>query len=778
MFKIILKTIFRNTKKHKAFSFINIFGLAVGIACCALALLWTQHEISYDKFHQHIDQIYRVLFTNAKYDDYSPNVPGGLADYLKETFPEIIDATITGKSDLNLSYNEKGFFGTGFFIHPSFFEMFTFPFVHGDPNTAFTHPLSIVLSEDLAKKLFGNEDPLGKMVKVDNVTPIKVTGVVRKIPTNSTIQFDFLLPYQIAPANMKKFNIWNPHVYVLLQKNSPVEELNNKIAHVHTVHNPKASHVVACLSPFAKTHLRVFTGGGLITYIYIFSALALFILLIACFNFMNLSTARYETRFREIGIKKIVGSTRFQLISQFLFESILSAVVALLFAGILVIILLPIVTNILGYQLNLHYSHLFIFGIIAITLLAGFVAGAYPALFLSSLRPVNILKGSLFSEKKHHSSLFRKTLVVSQFTISIGFIICSILIFKQLEFIRSKDLGFDKDYLIRISMQGNLRRQSQVLKRELLKNPWVENASVTANNLIGWWSSSSVSWEGKESDQHLILGYNWVDYDFLKTFKMELAEGRFFSREFPTDVKDALIINETAVRAMGLTNPMGTEIIRSPGSPYEDSGKIIGVVKDYHGESLHDEIKPFCLMLVTNGANMNIRIKADNIPQTIDYIGKCIGKISQGHPFVYSFLDEEIESLYRTDRLVGELIPLITIVAIIISCLGLFGLAAFSIERRTKEIGIRKVLGASISNIVKLMSQEFLALVLAANIISWPVSWYIMSRWLQNFAYRTSVEIWVFFAAGLTALLIAFLTVFFQTVKVAIKNPVDSLRYE
>jgi len=564
----------------------------------------------------------------------------------------------------------------------------------------------------------------------------------------------------------------------MLQKNSSAEELNNKITNVHSIHNPKASHVVACLSPFSETHLRIFSGGGLITYIYIFSALALFILLIACFNFMNLSTARHETRFREIGIKKMLGSTRLQLISQFLFESVLSSVVALFFAGILIITLLPIVNNILGYQLNLHYSHLFIFGIIAITLLAGLVAGVYPAIFLSAFRPVSILKGSLFSEKKYHSSFFRKILVVSQFTISIGFIICAILIFKQLDFIRSKDLGFDEDHLIRISMQGNLRRQNQVLKREILENPGVENASVTGNKLIGWWSSSSVSWEGKESDQHLILGYNWVDYDFLETFKMELADGRFFSREIPTDTKDAFIVNETAVKAMGLTDPIGKEIIRSPDSPYEDSGKIIGVVKDYHGESLHGEIKPFCLMLMTNGANMNIRIKADNIPQTIDHIGKTIGKIAPGHPFVYSFLDEEIESLYRTDRLVGELIPLITIVAIIISCLGLFGLAAFSVERRTKEIGIRKVLGASVTSIVKLMSKEFLFLVLAANIVSWPVSWYIMSRWLQNFAYRTSVEIWIFLAAGLTALLIAFLTVFYQTAKAAIKNPVDSLRYE
>jgi putative ABC transport system permease protein len=352
------------------------------------------------------------------------------------------------------------------------------------------------------------------------------------------------------------------------------------------------------------------------------------------------------------------------------------------------------------------------------------------------------------------------------------------LIFKQLDYIRNKDLGFNRDSVIRVPMQGNLRRQSHVLKRELLKNPGVENVSVTANKLIGLWSSSSISWEGKKSDKHVILGYNWVDYDFLETFKMELAEGRFFSKEIRTDAMDAFVINETAVRTMGLTDPLGKEIIRSPGSQYEDSGRIIGVVKDYHGESLHSEIKPFCLMLTTRSAHMNIRIGANNIPQAIQHIRKTIARIAPGHPFVYSFLDEEIESLYRTDRLVGELIPLITIVAIIISCLGLFGLAAFSVERRMKEIGIRKILGASIVNIVKLMSKEFLILVLTANIVSWPVSWYIMRRWLQNFAYRTSVEIWIFFAAGLVALLIAFLTVFQQTAKVAVKNPVDSLRYE
>ena len=778
MFRIILKSTFRNMKKQKAFSFINIFGLAVGIACCALALLWIQYEISSDKFHQNADQIFRLLFTNAEHDDYSPNVPGGLADYLKNSCPEVIDTTIAGKSEFNLNYGEKGFFSTGFFVHPSFFEMFTFPFIQGGSQTAFNHPLSIVISEDLSNKLFGDEDPLGKMVKIENATPVKVTGVIQKIPRNSTNQFDFLLPYRLAPANMKKFDIWSPHVYVLLQKNSSVEYLNEKIAHIHTVHNPKDTHVVPYLSPFSEMHLHDFTGGGLITYIYIFSALALFILLIACFNFMNLSTARYETRYREIGIKKVVGSTRLQLISQFLIESVLSAAIALFFAGILIIILLPIVNNILGYELNLQCFHVFILGIIATTMLAGLVAGIYPAFFLSALKPVNMLKGSLFSDKKHRSSLFRKILVVSQFTISIGFIVCALLIFKQLDYIRSKDLGFDKDYVIRVSLQGNLRRQSQVLKRELLNDPGVEKATVTANELIGWWSSSSVSWEGKNSEKHIILGYNWVDYDFLDTFKMEMSKGRFFSPVIQTDAKEAFVINETAVRTMGLTDPIGKEIIRSPGSPYEDSGKIIGVVKDYHGESLHGEIRPFCLMLAINGANMNIRIRPENIPKTIDRIGKTILKISPGHPFVYSFLDEEIESLYKTDRLVGKLISLITAVAIIISCLGLFGLAAYSVERRTKEVGIRKVLGASTAGLIGLMSREFLILILAANIFSWPVSWYIMNRWLQNFAYRTSLQIWIFFAAGLIALLIAFLTVVHQTAKVAIKNPVESLRYE
>ena len=473
-----------------------------------------------------------------------------------------------------------------------------------------------------------------------------------------------------------------------------------------------------------------------------------------------------------------MGSSRWQLVVQFLVESVMSAVIALFVALILIMMLQPVINNILGYQMEIRFSVLFISGIVAITLLAGLAAGAYPAVFLSSFRPVNILKGSLFPGKKNRSTLFRKVLVVSQFAIATGFIICALLIYRQLNFIRSKDLGFNRDHIVRIEMKGNLSRRSQIFKRQLLKDSGVEQASVTVNKMIGWWSSSAVSWEGKTGEKHVILGYNWVDHDYLETFGMELVAGRFFSQKNRSDVRDAFVINETAVRVMGLTDPIGREVVRSPGSKYEDKGRIIGVVKDYHNDSLHQTIRPFCLMLTRNGSNMNIRISPDKISQTIDYIGKTVREVAPGHPFVFNFLDQEIDSLYRTDRLVARLIPLITLVAIIVSCLGLFGLAAFSAERRTKEIGIRKVMGASVNGLVRLMSGEFLILVALANIVSWPVSWFFMDRWLQNFAYRTPVELWVFIAAGLAALLIAFLTVFQQTARVAVKNPVDSLRYE
>jgi putative ABC transport system permease protein len=778
MFQNVIKIAIRNLERHKVYSLICISGLAVGLAIAILTLIWVRHETSYDGFHANIDRLYSVIYTNDKREWSSLNVPGALADFLKETYPDIDEATICGEWSLSLSSGQEGFSAKGCFVHPSFFRMFTFPFAKGDPESAFSQPLSIVLTEETAGKLFGGEDPLGKIVKVDQAAGLTVAGVLKKIPGNSTLQFDFLMPYQIAPQNMKKFDVWSPFIYVLLGEGSSAEELNVKISRVHSDHNPREADVVVRLSPFSRTHLHDFLGGGLITSIYLFSAAALFILLLACINFMNLSTARSETRLKEIGVKKAFGSTRLVLIKQFLGESVFLSFLGLAEAGLLVILFLPMLNRILDVRLTLHGAGSFLILVAGITLFTGLVSGSYPAVFLSSLSPVRILKGSFSPGKGSRSSPLRRFLVIIQFSISIVFIICVTGVSRQLEFLRSRNLGYQKENVIMLSLKGQLRRNNQALKQELFRIPQVESVTTTINPLIGWWSSSAAGWEGRMSDKKANLGYNWVDFDFLKTLGLELAEGRFFSPEIASDIRDAFVVNEAAVRAMELTDPVGKEVIRSPGTPYEDRGRIIGVVKDFHFESLRGEIRPFCLIPSMNGGEMSIRLRPGRQGEALAAIEKTIRTMSPGHPVDIRFLDKEIDSLYRSDRLAGRLILIITVVALFISGLGLFGLASFSAGRRTKEIGIRKVIGASASQIAILLSREFIVLVCAANIVAWPVSWVILQRWLRNFAYHAEPRLWMFLAAGGMAMLTVLFTTARSAVKAATRNPVESLRYE
>jgi len=772
------KIAIRNLRRHKAYSLISISGLAVGLAISILTLIWVRHEASYDGFHANIDRLYRVVYTNDKREWSSSNVPGALADFLRETYPEVNEATVYGERKLSLSRGPEGLLATGYFVHPSFFRMFTFPFGRGDPESAFSQPLSIVLSEAMAAKLYGGEDPLGKVVKADLTVDLTVTGIVKRIPGNSTLQFDFLLPYQIAPENMKKFDVWSPYVYVMLRGDSSAEELNGKISSVHVDHNPRERDIIVRLSPFSRTHLHDFLGGGLITSVNLFSAVAFFVLLLACINFMNLSTARSETRLREIGVKKTFGSTRVELIKQFLVESVFMSFLGLAAAGVLSSLSLPALNRILEERLALHDAGVFLLLVAGIALFTGLVSGIGPALVISSYSPVKILKGSSSPGERGRSSSLRRILVISQFAISVVFLICVTGVYRQLEFLRSRNLGYQKENVVMLPLKGQLRRNNQALKQELLRIPQVESVTIAANPLIGWWSSSGVAWEGGMSDKKVNLGYNWVDFDYLKTFGLELAEGRFFSPETASDIKEAFVVNEAAVRAMELTDPVGKEIIRSPGTPYEDRGRIIGVVKDFHGESLRGEIRPFCLIPSINGGEMSIRLRPGRQGEALEKIGKAIRAMSPGHPFAVRFLDQEIDSLYRTDRLAGRLMLIITATALFLSSLGLFGLASFSSQRRTKEIGIRKVIGASAAQIAVLLSREYAVLVCAANIIAWPVSWIIIQKWLRNFAYHVEPRLWMFLAAGGMIVLTVFITVARTAVKTATRNPVLSLRHE
>lgn len=802
MFTNYIKITFRNIKRHKGFSLINISGLAIGMACTILILLWVLYELSFDRFHENADQLYQAVYKFEDQEVYGRYLPGPLAALLKDEYPDVIDTTTYKPWEKKISFGVKSFFGTGSYVDPSFFEMFTFPFLKGDPKTAFSEPYSVVITENLAHKFFGNEDPSGKTLTYyafSEGIDLNVTGVVKNVPQNSHMQFDFLIPYQVGYDWMKTWRNNAVHTYILLHEDSNSQEVSNKISDVLNKHIPNCKiRARLYLYPLKKIHLFALEGGGLITYVYIFSVMGVVILLIACINFMNLSTARSEKRFKEIGVKKVVGSTRMQLIKQFLNEAILLSLLALFLAIFLVKLLLPSINAVLGVEVSLNYSLVFILSLFSIALLTGITSGSYPAFFLSSFRPAAILKRQLSSiiilrrkrgQKstiRQRGSSLRKILVVAQFSLSIFFIICVMGIHKQLNYIRNRDLGFDKEHIVVLQATGELKRRSQSIKNELLKHPDIQNVTFSAFSLTDWESSVAgrdLEWTGKQTDRDFLIGNNYVDYDYLKTFNMEMIKGRFFSKEFVTDASEACVVNEAAVKAMDMKEPLGKKIVWGSGAQDENRRTIVGVIEDFNTQSIHQEIRPFVLMPIENiqqymSNYMCIKLQSDNIPRSLKLIEDKIKEFVPDDPFMYHFLNEEINSLYHTEQLTGKLTRYITILAIFISCLGLFGLASFSVERRTKEIGVRKVLGASVSKIILLLTKDFSRWIFLANIIAWPTAWFAMNRWLQNFAYRTEIDIWLFIFSASLAFIIALLIISYQSIKAALANPVESLRYE
>jgi len=790
MLRNYLKFAFRNLKRHKIYSFINIFGLAVGMACAILILLWIQDELSYDRFHANANDIYRVVekwqYSSGEMD-YNRVTPGPLAPVLKADYPEIIHSTrfFGAFEKWQLTYDKKSYLSPGGAVDNDFFRIFTFPFVKGNPKTAFSKPHSMVITEDLAKKLFGDDDPLGETIHLEHRT-FEITGIIENIPRNSHLQFDFLIPCEIFSSLEEDWTSNNCYTYVLLQKNWSYKELSEKIVGIIKSHSPTAIETLY-LQPLSQIHLYALEGGGLISYVYIFSALAFFILLIACINFMNLSTARSAKRFKEIGIKKVVGSSRIQLIKQFLSESILLSLVAFACAVLLVELLLPVINSLLGIQLKIHFSGGLFLSLAGIAIITGIISGSYPAFFLSSFNPVAVLKGHLsltpFKQRGarkdssgfSRSSIFRRILVVTQFSLSIIFIVCALVVYSQLSFIKKRDLGFSKEHIVHLRMRGELRQKYEEIKNELLKNSNILNVTVTDRTPVMWSNSTDdVSWEGKRADEKIGIGVRMVDYDYLKTFQMEMAQGRFFSKEFPTDATEGYIVNEAAVKAMGMKSPLEKRF-----SLWDRNGKIIGVIKDFHTESLHNEIGPFVLLIWPDWYGwMSVKLKSDNVSSALGFLENKIKEFVLGYPLEYQFLDVEIDNLYKTEQLTGKIIIYITLLALFISCLGLFGLASFTAEQRTKEIGIRKALGASVSGIVVLLSREFTKWVVIASLIAWPIAYFAMNKWLQNFVYRTSIGWWTFILAGVLALVIALFTVSYQSIKAALANPVDSLRYE
>ncbi|HEX9972049.1 MAG TPA: ABC transporter permease [bacterium] len=788
MLKNYLKIALRNINRYKGYSLLNVIGLAIGMAVCILILLWVQDELSWDRFHKNGNQIYRIISEDRSGGNLFrfAGSPSPIGPTLIEEYPEVENFTRvqSGWSGWYLHSGEKIFMQERLACaDPSFFEIFELPFIKGDPKTALNDRYSIVLTETLAKKCFGNEDPMGKIVQMSD-TDLKVTGVMKDIPHNSHLQFDYIFPIvNMTEWRHSKLDSWKYNqftTYILVKDNIHVNELRQKISGIVPKYDPE-SKIILDLQPLTAAHLHsagmntwpiVYPNPGNITYIYIFSMVAVLILVLACINFTNLSTARSSTRAKEIGIRKVSGAQRRDIIIQFLGETILLSFLALLIATILVEILLPTFNALSGKELSLHLSKniTLFFSLLGIVMITGIISGSYPALYLSSFQPAGVFRAiAQFSSGK--GGALRKVLVVSQFSITITLIIVTAVIYWQLHFIQNKDLGYDQDNIISFASYGQYGRDFETTKHELLQNPNILSVSLSFPPTQGMRETTNIQWEGKDPTREFMIFSDMGDYDFLKTFSLTMAAGRFYSRDFTSDTSN-FVLNETAVKMMDLSEPIGKRLT-SEGK----TGTIIGVVRDYHGGSLRDLIQPKIIRLTNDGFFVCVKYSGSE-HEIVSFLEQKWKKFVPSYPFRYGFLDESIDNFYTTERKIGKIFGYFTGLAIFIACLGLFGLASFMAERRTKEIGIRKVLGAKVGGIVLLLSREFALWVLIANIISWPVAYWAAKQWLQGFAYRINLGWEIFVFSSILALAIAILTVSYQAIKAALANPVEALRYE
>jgi len=785
MFRNYFKIALRNLKRHKGFSFLNITGLALGMVCTILILFWVQHELSFDRYHEKGKKIYRILqhIQYAEVVTWAIN-QGPLGPALKAEIPEIAEQARFCSARWRMKYNDSVYMELGGYADPSLFKMFTIPFVSGDPESALADPRSVVLTEDVAQKIFADEDPIGKIINVANEYDFKVTGVLQNIPDNSHFRFKFLANMDFAKEVGRTVDYWkNSHftTYVQLAEGVSMEEANKKIYNFLDAKPTLEDWEKLSLQPLFEIHLGSGIGydafgTGNMKYIIIFLAAAFFILLIACVNFMNLSTARSLLRSREVGLRKVVGALRGQLVRQFLGEAFFHSLIAMFLAVGLGILVLPVFNQLArkSFAAQLFLRPDIILGLTAILLLTGFIAGFYPAFVLSGFRPVTVLKGT--ARGKDGKSFFRKALVVFQFSVAVILMVGSLVIYSQIHFMRSKDLGYDKENLVTLALNSIVQKNYEAFRNELAENTRILNVTRVAGlPTYGYYfSNSRWNWEGKDPNKDILFRANFVDYDYLEALNAPIVMGRNFSKDYGADAA-GIIINETSQKAMGFADPIGKRVTLGESNEFN----IIGVVKDFHYVSLHAAIEPMILLLDPERCSqIVIRIQAENTPETLEFMGSVWKKYAGDFAFDYQFLDESLDTLYRGEKRVGWIINVFTLLSVFISCLGLFGLASFMALRRTKEIGIRKVLGASISGVVLLLTKEFSKWVIAANLIAWPISYFALSRWLQEFPYRTDIKIWIFFGTGLMTFLIAFLTVSYQSLRTALANPADSLRYE
>jgi putative ABC transport system permease protein len=803
MYKNYLKIAIRNLLKHKGTSFINIFGLAVAMACCLLIMLFVKDELSYDKFHKNADSIYRVVkdFVNddgTKLPDAT--TPPALAAAMQNEIPEIEKTTRVfpgwGRKYL-FRYAGKKFLEEKIYrIDSSFFDVFTFPFIKGDPRSSFKELNSILLTESSARRYFGNEEPVGKVIRTE-MGELMVTGVVKDVPENAHFQFDFLISIKKIGGDIDtNWDFYNFYTYIKLKDRATINAVVPKIQALYKRNVAQGTNIFYA-QPLTAIHLHSSLKWELEPnsdklYVYVFSIIALFIILIACINYINLTTARSSLRAKEIGIRKVSGAFKGLLIRQFLTESVITALLSLFAALVIAVLLLPAINQLTQKHLSFFVTGniSLLIGAAGIAIILGITAGIYPAIYLSSFKPVAVLK----SRKIPGQGAFnlRKALVVFQFTVSVAMIAGTIIVIRQINYIQKTKLGLNKDQVMIIEGAGQLPSSASYegFKNELLQIPGVKKLAG-ADGVIGGqnWTNSL---RAKGSKNMQLMNFLTVGYDFLDVMDIEIKEGRSFSRQFPADTLNngqpgaleresgGIILNETAVKQLGVPSPViGQKIIWGEDLDTTYNVSIVGVVKDFHFTSLRNEIKPFAFVIEPPREILfTVKLQGSDISNTITNIEKKWNQFSPDRPFQYSFLDETFSRLYRSEERFKNVFIYITALAMIIACLGLFGLAAFVTEQRTKEIGIRKVLGASVHGLVSLLSGDFMKLVAIAIVIAVPATWYFMRQWLQDFAYRIDPGWGVFVFAGVIAFLIALLTVSIHAVRTSMANPVKSLRTE
>ena len=781
MFKNYLLIVTRLIKKNKLFSFINIFGLAIGLATCLLILLWINDELSFDRFHQNVDHLYKVVCSDLLANDkYAVTTPA-LAPALEQEFPEIVAATrYYEPGNLVVKYGDKKSLEDDVaFVDPQFLTIFSFSLIKGNPQTALSSPKSTVLTESQAQKYFGAEDPIGKTLTFAGRFDFKVTGLIEDTPLNSHLRFDMLVPVEFLEEfgwDLEQWDRFFIDTYVQLYPESSMIEKDRLSAYLHSKVED-SDNLELILFPVKDIHLHSSGIGAMgrtgdIRNVYLFSIISIFVLLIACINFMNLSTTQSGKRIKEIGMRKVVGASRKDIIKQFYGESILITLVALVLAFILIELLLPVFNGLSGKELQLDFSgnYGFFLVVLGIVFAAGFISGSYPALLLSSFKPVEMFRGK-WASGSNFQSFARKFLVVAQFSISIVLIIGTAIVYAQMDFLRHRKLGFEYEHIVSMELTQNLQQKYDVMKTDLLDLSYVSH--VTSASKRPFTHISSTDWHSPDNTRYARLAFTDVGYDYLETFGLELAEGRFFSKEYSLD-ENNYILNETAVLQMGFANPLSQEI-----EVFDEKGPVIGVVKDYHYESLHSPVGPLVLRFAEEGQTyLYAKIQPTNLKDALKDFEGIWNRLELNYPFNYRFFDADFDGMYRTENSFKKILGYFAIFAVFISCLGLFGLACYLTEQRTKEIGIRKVLGASIPRLVLMFSKEFAKWVIVANIIAWPVAYFAMSQWLQGFAYRTGIQIWIFLLSSFLALLIALGTVTVHTAKAALTNPAESLKYE